>query len=94
MLEIRDLTRRFSGHVPVDDVSLGIPNGQMVRVIGRSGAGKSTLLRMINRLIGRREMAAARAGPAGGGNPLHRIYSFYKCNGFTVNLVTALQRRM
>jgi phosphonate transport system ATP-binding protein len=66
MLEIRDLTRRFSGHVTVDGASLGIPNGQMVRVTGRSGAGKSTLLRMINRLIGRREMAAARAGPAGG----------------------------
>jgi phosphonate transport system ATP-binding protein len=31
-------------------VSLSIPEGQMVGVIGRSGAGKSTLLRMINRL--------------------------------------------
>src|SRR5690606_8229696 len=32
------------------DVSLSIPQGQMVGVIGRSGAGKSTLLRMVNRL--------------------------------------------
>jgi phosphonate transport system ATP-binding protein len=35
----------------VKAVTLDIPQGQMVGVIGRSGAGKSTLLRMINRLI-------------------------------------------
>jgi len=34
----------------VDKVSLHIPAGQFVGVIGRSGAGKSTLLRMVNRL--------------------------------------------
>jgi len=50
MLEIDGLTRRFGGKTAVDRVSLTIPSGQMVGVIGRSGAGKSTLLRMINRL--------------------------------------------
>jgi phosphonate transport system ATP-binding protein len=58
MLEIRDLTRRFGdraagdgkGRAAVDGVTLSIPDGQMVGIIGRSGAGKSTLLRMINRL--------------------------------------------
>jgi ABC-type sugar transport system ATPase subunit len=51
MLELTDVTRRFGSNVAVDAVSLSIPEGQMVGVIGRSGAGKSTLLRMINRLI-------------------------------------------
>jgi phosphonate transport system ATP-binding protein len=50
MLEIEGLTRRFGEKKAVDGVSLRIPAGQMVGVIGRSGAGKSTLLRLINRL--------------------------------------------
>ena len=51
MLQIRGLTRRFGTKVAVDDLSLDVPAGQMLGIIGRSGAGKSTLLRMINRLI-------------------------------------------
>jgi len=51
MLEISQVTRRFGTNVAVDNVTIDIPEGQMVGVIGASGAGKSTLLRMINRLI-------------------------------------------
>jgi phosphonate transport system ATP-binding protein len=50
MLELHDLTRRFGANTAVDAVTLVVPAGQMVGVIGRSGAGKSTLLRMVNRL--------------------------------------------
>lgn len=48
--ELKDLTRRFGDRMAVNAVTVDIPQGQMVGVIGRSGAGKSTLLRMINRL--------------------------------------------
>jgi phosphonate transport system ATP-binding protein len=50
MLKISGVTRRFGTKIAVDNVSLDIPAGQMVGIIGRSGAGKSTLLRMVNRL--------------------------------------------
>lgn len=50
MLQISGLTKVFGETRAVDDVSLTIPDGQMVGIIGRSGAGKSTLLRLINLL--------------------------------------------
>jgi phosphonate transport system ATP-binding protein len=50
MLELQGVTRRFGAVTAVDGVTLAVPRGQMVGVIGRSGAGKSTLLRTINRL--------------------------------------------
>lgn len=50
MLRIAHLSKRFGSKYAVEDISVSVPKGQFVGVIGRSGAGKSTLLRMINRL--------------------------------------------
>jgi ABC-type multidrug transport system fused ATPase/permease subunit len=50
MFQLKNVTRQFGKKIAVDSVTLDIPQGQMVGIIGRSGAGKSTLLRMINRL--------------------------------------------
>ena len=50
MFQLRDVTCQFGRKTAVDRVTLAIPSGEMVGVIGRSGAGKSTLLRMLNRL--------------------------------------------
>ena len=51
MLQMNQVTRRFGTKAAVSDVSLEIPDGSFVGIIGRSGAGKSTVLRMINRLL-------------------------------------------
>ena len=50
MLKLVGLTKKFGNLKAVDSVSIEVPEGQMIGIIGRSGAGKSTLLRTINRL--------------------------------------------
>jgi len=62
MLQLDKVPRRFGTKVAVDNVTIEVPEGQMVGVIGASGAGKSTLLRMINRLIDTTEGEIAFAG--------------------------------
>jgi len=38
MFEFRNVTRQFGAKIAVDNVTLDIPAGQMVGIIGRSGA--------------------------------------------------------
>jgi phosphonate transport system ATP-binding protein len=52
MLRIQNLRKVFpNGTVALKDLSLTVPDGQFLVIIGLSGSGKSTLLRCINRLV-------------------------------------------
>lgn len=51
-LAIRDLTFAYEGRQPVlRDISLQVPAGSTLAVVGRTGAGKSTLLALVPRLF-------------------------------------------
>ena len=50
-LEVCDIVVRFGPNAVVDGVSLHIPDGEVVALLGPSGSGKSTLLRVIAGLI-------------------------------------------
>lgn len=50
-LDLQDITKRFSGTVAVDHLSLSIPKGEMFGLLGANGAGKTTTIRMILGLL-------------------------------------------
>ncbi|MCR9125417.1 MAG: ABC transporter ATP-binding protein [Rhodobacteraceae bacterium] len=46
-VELRNLTRRYGATVALNDVSMVIPDGAFVVLLGPTGAGKTTTLRLI-----------------------------------------------
>lgn len=51
LLEIKNLQVRFGGITAVEDVSINVPEGKIVTLIGANGAGKSTTLRTISGIV-------------------------------------------
>jgi heme exporter protein A len=50
-IELRGLVRRFGERAVLREVSVSVPPGATLAVLGRNGAGKSTLLRILATLL-------------------------------------------
>jgi ABC-2 type transport system ATP-binding protein len=51
VVRVERVTKRFSGHVAVRDLTLEVPRGIIFGLLGPNGAGKSTTIRMIMDII-------------------------------------------
>ncbi len=50
MLSVKNLFKKYTNFMVVNDVSLHVDKGEIISIIGSSGAGKSTLLHLIGAL--------------------------------------------
>ena len=50
VLEVRSVSKSYSQHKALDDVSLSVPEGQIFGLLGPNGAGKTSLIRIVNQI--------------------------------------------
>src|SRR5678815_4837282 len=62
MIEIRNLTKRFSGHTAVDGLSFTVQQGEVLGFLGPNGAGKSTTMKMLTGFLAPTSGSASIAG--------------------------------
>ena len=50
-LLVENISKKYSDHLALDDVSISIPEKSIYGLLGPNGAGKTTLIRIINQII-------------------------------------------
>ncbi|MFY0599691.1 MAG: ATP-binding cassette domain-containing protein [Cyclobacteriaceae bacterium] len=51
LLRVENISKAYSDHVALRDVSISIPKGSIFGLLGPNGAGKTTLIRIITQII-------------------------------------------
>lgn len=50
LLSANNITKTYTGHTALDNVSIEVPRGKVYGLLGPNGAGKTTLIRIINHI--------------------------------------------
>ena len=50
IIEVQNVTKRYSNHLALDNISLAIQKGVVYGLLGPNGAGKTTLIRILNQI--------------------------------------------
>ena len=77
MLEISHVTKKYRDKEALSDVSLTIPQGQIVGLLGENGAGKTTMMKCILGYLRHKGVVTLDGEAIGPGN-IHRL-SFATC---------------
>ena len=75
ILEIRDLQVHYGGIEAVKGISLDVPEGEIVTLIGANGAGKSTTLQTVSGLLRSKTGKIELLGESIAKTPAHKIVS-------------------
>ncbi len=73
MLAIKDLNVFYGGIHALKGVSLEVPQGEIVALIGANGAGKSTTLKAVTNLVSRSSGDVRLEGKSLAGIPTHKV---------------------
>ncbi|HVU09344.1 MAG TPA: ABC transporter ATP-binding protein [Verrucomicrobiae bacterium] len=73
MLEIKNLTVGYGAIMALHGISLSVPDGKIVTLIGANGAGKTTTLKTISGLLKPKSGEIVYAGKSIAGLPPHQI---------------------
>lgn len=50
LLTVENVSKTYTGHMALDNISLEVPQGSVYGLLGPNGAGKTTLIRIINHI--------------------------------------------
>lgn len=51
LLQLHHLTKRYGSHTAINDITIQLPAGKIIGLLGPNGSGKTTLIKLINGLL-------------------------------------------